>query len=238
MVDSNKITATDGRMRTVFDTVVNSSIKNYGVEEKIKEAVDKTSVRTGVVTKFYPYLDKFEVKLDKNNKKVLCKRLHIFGGDLLDLYTPLGESKKFNQKLKEPYYVPRYKLHCVILNINDEDSNEHLILGFYSNKEIVGINPARPGNLKLVYLNDLNLFWIKFGRDGLDLRLPSNTKIKVGGLDENMRDVNYAKYDDVYSKEEMDVIINKYEERIKKLEEIIENNVDETVDENVDNDGG
>ena len=48
MVDSNKITATDGRMRTVFDTVVNSSIKNYGVEEKIKEAVDKTSVRTGV----------------------------------------------------------------------------------------------------------------------------------------------------------------------------------------------
>ena len=86
------------------------------------------------------------------------------------------------------------------------------------------MNPAQPGNLKLTSLNDLNQFWIKFGRDGLDLRLPSRAKTKVGTLNQNMKVVEYTATDSVYTKEQIDNLIKGYETRIKRLEEIIEQN--------------
>lgn len=219
-MDSKSITATKGRLDEVMDNAVNKSIKSYGIEQKIKSAVDKASVRTGVVTKVYQYLDKVEVKLDSTGKKVLCKNLHKYSGDMIDLYTPLEESRKFCNKLKEPCIIPRFKLHCAVLSIHDKDSNEHLLLGYYQNEELVGLNPAKPGNIKLTSLTDTNQFWIKFGREGLDLRLPSKTTGKVGGLDENMEDIDYDNKN-LYSKAELDKIFEGYEERIKALEETI-----------------
>ena len=194
------------------------------ITQTIQKTEEKLSLKTGVVTKYYPYLDKAEVKLDQNKKKVLCKILHKYGGDILDLYTPLAESKTLCNKLKEPCIIPRSRLHVVVLNISDADSKEHLLLGYYQNKELVGLNPAQPGNLKLTYSNDLNQFWIKFGRDGLDLRLPSRAKTKVGKLNPDMKVVEYTATDSVYTKEQIDNLIKGYETRIKRLEDIIEEN--------------
>lgn len=198
---ANDITVTDARMKQALSIPVNN-IVNETVPQMIRRATDTVSIRTGVVTKMYPYLDKFEVNLDNSEDTVLCKRLHLFGPDLWDLYTPLADRKEVNKK-HEPYYVPRFKMHCAVLNIHDEDSTEHLLLGFFPNEELVGLNPAQPGNLKLSSLSsEVNQFWIKFGKDGLDLRLPKSTATKVGKLDNDMEDITYADSTDVYTKDE------------------------------------
>ena len=242
-MDSKYITATEGRLASSFEKVVNQHIDNYNIPEKIQDAVDNVKIRTGTVTKFYPYLDKFEVQLHHNKKRVLCKRLHLFGGELLDLFTPNIDRWEYDDKLKERYGVPRGALYVPVLNIHDDDSNEHLMLGFYQNKELIGLNPARPGNLKLVTRGGVNQYWIKFGYDGLDLRLPSNMTKKVGEMDKDMEEIFHPNSNEVYTKEEVDALIvnlkkelnlipSNEEEGTEGTDEDSENNEDNTDEDN------
>lgn len=211
-MNSNDITPTQGRLRAAIDNAVTKPIIPQVLPE-IETAVEKERIRTGVITKFYPYLDKAMVELDNSDEVVLCKILHRFGGELIDLYTPSADSSDYCDELHEPCVVPRDSLNCLIVNIDDADSEEYLILGFYQNDEIVDLNPAAPGNLKLTYIGGTNQFWIKFGSDGLDLRLPKAATLNVGDMDKNMEEVDYADStnvytkDEVYTKEEVDELI-------------------------------
>ena len=47
----------------------------------------------------------------------------------------------------------------------------------------IGINPASQGNLKISTDGGTNQFWIKFGYDGLDLRLPGESTTNIGNMD-------------------------------------------------------
>lgn len=196
------ITITKGRAKKSVEDAVNKVFGNK-VTDQINNAVENERIRTGVITKFYPYLDKAEVKLDNVNTKVLCKILHRFCGDMIDFYTPLENEKIFDDALKEPAIIPRASQHVCVLKINDEDSEENLILGYYQNEEVVGFNPAKPGNIKIMSLTESNPYWIKFGRDGLECRLSSTPRIISRSSDLNMEELNYANLDNVYSKEEV-----------------------------------
>lgn len=238
MANSKQITATEGRLKSQFGNIVNSVVDTQTIEKTIKSATDKVSLRTGKVTKYYPYLDKAEVKLDSSKKRILCKILHRYGGEILDLFTPVADHKAFCNKLKEPCIIPRDTLHCVVANLHDEDSDEHLILGYYQNKELVGLNPASPGNFKLCTNGGTNQYWIKFGYDGLDIRAGKNPTMNIGKMNNEMATVEYAKTGAVYTKTELDKIINGYEARIKRLEDIIEkNHLDTNTTDNTGNGG-
>lgn len=202
MNTSKDLVITEGRAKKAFDDAATRVIMPT-VDEKIKSSVEDERLRTGVIRKFYPYLDKAEVKFDNVNKKVLCKVLHRFGGELLDLFTPNLDRWGFDDKLRERYIVPRGAIHVVVANLHDADSEEHLILGSYQNEELVGLNPATPGNFKIATRGGHNQFWIKFGYDGLDIRLPGSSTMKVGEMDVDMTEVQYADTNDVYSKEEV-----------------------------------
>ena len=196
------ITLTEARAKNA----VNNTIQNIvgpTITQEITSTVENERIRTGVITKFYHYLDKAEVELDNADETVLCKILHRFGGGLIDYYTPESDSLEFDDVLHEPYYKPRGPIHCLIININDEDSEEYLILGFYQNEELIQINPAAPGNIKIVARTGNNQYWIKFGADGLDLRLPYDSTTNVGDRDENMHKTSYADADNVYTKQEV-----------------------------------
>lgn len=201
-MNSNNVTVTDGRLKKSLKDNI-EPIMLPKVERTITKEVNNSKIRTGVITKFYPYLDKAEVKLDNVNKKVLCKILHRYGGDIIDFYTPLKYKQIFDEKLKEPAIIPKSKQHVCVISVHDSDSKEHLILGYYQNEDIVGFNPAAPGNVKFMSLLETNQFWIKFGIDGLDYRLPSSPKILAGDLDENMESINYSNAENVYTKEEV-----------------------------------
>ena len=239
MANSKNITATKSRLMDNL-TKITTAVIDSKVPKQISEAVDKETIRTGVLTKFYPYLDKAEVQLVYNEKKVLCKILHRYGGDITDFYTPVADTRDYDEKLHEPYIVPKARHSVCVLNINDKDSEENLILGYYQNSDIVEYNPASPGNIKVFLMVEDNQFWIKFGVDGFDYRLPSTPTMKIGKNNKIMEDVDYAQSDmtytkqeiddlfvensniEFYTKEELDNKFNEYEERINELEEIIQ----------------
>ena len=217
-MESKYITSTEGRLTSIINNFNSNAIEKV-VPEKISNAVNDAKIRTGVITKFYQYLDKAEVKLDHNGKTVLCKILHRYGGEIMEYYTPLMDSSEYDEKLHEPYVVPRSSNHVLVISIHDDDSNENLILGYYQNEEIVGYNPAKPGNIKLMCHDGDNQYWVKFGIDGLDYRGSSSPKIVYGDTDDDMEELDPT---DNYTKEEVDAILDTYDERIKYLEDIIE----------------
>lgn len=200
----DKINATQGRLKQAYDKGLGKIVKE-DISRTITKTVDNTAIRIGEVTKFYPYLDKVKVRL-KDGNEVLCKILHRFGGDIIDYYTPIGD-EEFCETLKEPCIIPFSGIDCLIVNIHDKDSDEYLLLGFFESEELVGINPAKQGNVKIVTRGGANQFWIKFGYDGLDLRLPDSITTNVGEMDEEMTENEFADSDNVYTKEEIDKML-------------------------------
>ena len=189
-MDSKYITSTEGRLAGMINKINTNAIEK-SVPEKINKAVNDEKMRTGVITKFYQYLDKAEVKLDNSDKKVLCKILHRYGGEIMEYYTPLNDQSGYDENLHEPYIVPRSPQHVLVLSIHDSDSQEWLILGYYQNSEIIGYNPAKPGNIKLTCMTSDNQYWIKFGADGLDYRGIEEPTLKVGHVNDEMEDLQY-----------------------------------------------
>lgn len=216
-------TITQGRMEQAIAHAVNR-VSGPQITQQINDSVENERIRTGVITKYYHYLDKAEVQLDDTGELLLCKILHRFGGELMEFYTPLEDHMDFDDTLKEPCVIPRSPLHVCVLNINDADSEEHIILGYYLNEELVGCNPASPGNFKIVARTPENQFWIKFGFDGLDLRLPDAVTTNTGEMDKDMVSVDYADANDTYTKEEVytkDEVYTKEE-----VDELIQNLLD------------
>ena len=229
-MNSNDITVTEGRLKQSIDDAVTRSIGNK-ISQQITNAVENERVKTGVITKFYQFLDKVEIKIDDSEDTVICRILHRFGGELIDFYTPTGEDS-FCDNLKEPCIIPRGELHCCILNIND-DTDDWLMLGYYNAEELIGINPAAAGNMKIVTRGGTNQFWIKFGYDGLDIRSTTPATMNVGDTDDDMAPVDYANSSNVYTKEE---VYNKSEVYTKaEVDELIEQRITEILGEE-DND--
>ena len=233
------ITVTKGRaqnaVKNAFETAVGNEISN-----QLSTAIENERIRTGVITKYYPYLDKAMVKLDNVDQTILCKFMHRFTGDMIDFYTPLDAEQKFDDELKEPCVIPKARLHVLVSRIHDGDSREDLILGYYLDKEIVGFKPANPGNVKFMSLTESNLYWINFGKDGLEYRLPSEMKSEVGSLKNDMRTVTYAKSDEVYGKDEVyrkDEVYNK-EEVYPQTDVYTKDEVDDIVDDIIIEGGG
>lgn len=222
-MNSKNITVTEGKLVSGLDKINQSSIEKT-VPQAINTVIEQVSIRTGVIVRFFPYIDKAEVKLDSNGKKILCKILHRYGGDLLDFYTPSAYDNDFDDSLQEPYVIPKAEQCVCVLNIHDNDSDEHIILGYYNNEEIVGFNPAKPGNIKLTKLSeDGNEFWIKFGVDGFNYKIPSKSNVQVGNIydEEGVQDVEYPTSDDIYTIDEVDGLINSYDEKITQFEELV-----------------
>ena len=64
------ITITKGRVEEAIEGAITRTI-GPKITQQITNAVDNTKIRTGIITKFYPYLDKAEVSLDNTDEKVL-----------------------------------------------------------------------------------------------------------------------------------------------------------------------
>lgn len=202
MKTADKITVTDGRLKKALKNQI-SPMLMPDVNKQITKAFNDSKFQVGIMTKFYPYLDKCEVKL-RNGKLVLCKILHRYAGEMIDFYTPTGE-KSFCTSLKEPCIIPLEELQCLILDVND-DSNEQIFVGYINLQDFVGLDPASPGDFKILSHGVSNQYWIRFGPNGLDLRskkLPTNN---VGEFDSNMINVDYATKKDI--KELQDEIDN------------------------------
>ena len=202
MKTTDNITVTNGRLENALKTRVEPIIMPQ-VTKQLNQAVNDSKFQIGVMTKFYPYLDKCEIEV--NGELVLCKILHRFIGDLCEYYTPVGD-EDYCSTLNEPCIIPMGTLECLILDVND-NTDEQIMVGFINSEELIGVNPAKQGNLKLVSRTETNQFWIKFGLDGLDIRSPQVPTTNVGEYDSTMEEVKYTNSNDVYTKAEVDQLI-------------------------------
>ena len=189
----NKITVTDGRLNKALQRKIEPIIVPQ-VSQKIDKAQKDSKIQTGKMSKFYQHLDKCEVEL-QNGGKVICKILHRYCGELLDFYTPRGD-EAYCDKLHEPCIIPMQEIECLVLDVND-DSDEQIVIGYIISDEIIGMNPAGAGNAKFSFSNGINEFWVKFGDDGLDFRLPEKFVTNVGEMDEDMTPVDYVSSDTI-----------------------------------------
>ena len=221
MTNSQDIIVTEGRAKKAVDSLT-TELMMPKVNDKVKTAVENDRTRTGTITRFYPYIDRAEVKLDNTNEKILCKILHRYGGELIDFFTPLAERVEFDDKLGEKYIVPRVHQNVLVLKIHDDDSQENLVMGYFLKDEVIEFNPASPGNAKLAAIGVTNDYYIKFGIDGLSYKLPKKSSTQVGYFEDEMQTIEHYTTDETYSKEEVD-------EKIKEAQKGNDTNLDEKI---------
>ena len=202
MSNSNDITVTDARFKKALEQGL-SHVINSNVPQMISQAVNDNSIRTGMVTKFYPYLDKAEVQLDNVNQKVLCKLTHRYVGSLIDFYTPMGE-ESFCNTLREPCIIPIDPLYCVIIRIHEDDSNEYLLLDYYYPNDIVGFAPPPAGNMRIANFRVSNEDYIQFGNGGLKIRTKQPIESYYGEYEKDTVKHEVYTKDETYSQEEVD----------------------------------
>ena len=192
------ITATDGRVKNAISPVIDSVVDSK-IEKQIKKEIDKSKIQIGVLSKYYPYLDKAEVKL--GNKTVLCKILHRMHGSLVDFFTPLGESS-FCETLKEPCIIPRGELDCLVADIND-DTKERLLLGYFLKNDIIYTRPANPGHYRVADFSATNEYGLDVGVGDILLNSNKGVTFTEGFVESENTVVEYANNEDVYDKGEV-----------------------------------
>ena len=205
-MNSKNITDTNARVFQALSSVAQNVYDSQGVENKIDKAVTESMITTGYMTKFYPYLNKCEVKLDNNGKLVLCTLTSLFSGDLVFLYTPSGD-ESYCEKLRERCIIPRSRLNVLVAKINSDDY-DYVMLGYFFPDDLVGFNPSAPSQFKIIAFDAINEYSIKFGLDGL--KIVNNGEIELTSLDDYDGDVT-VKY---YNKTEIDDLVEELREEI------------------------
>ena len=178
-MNSQNITDTNARLLRGLTKISDRAIEDKNIDETIDKAIEESMIKSGTLTKYYPYLNKSEVRIDKTNEKVLCKNTSLFAGDLYLFHTPNGE-KSFCDNLKEPCVIPRGNIKCLVVDIDSGDS-DYLLLTFYIEDEIVEINPASMGSFKILAIGGMAEYSLRFGLDGL--KIVSKGEIKKEAVD-------------------------------------------------------
>lgn len=224
MGNSKNITDTGSRLLEGLSNISQQVYDNQNVDTLIENANITNRLCTGKVLKYYPHLNKALVQIDYNNQKVLCKNMLHIGGDLLLLYTPVGD-RMLCEELYEPCIIPRGRLDCIVSPINSLD-DEYLLLGYYLRDELIGVNPSSQGNVKLLVMGSTMEYSVRFGLDGF--KIVSNGKIDKTEIDETYGETITDK--DYYTRSEVDDLINQLKEELK--EELTINEEDTTIVDN------
>jgi len=200
--NSNDITVTDARFKKALEQGV-SHVINQTVPQMISEAVKDNSIRTGMVTKFYPYLDKAEVQLDNVNQKVLCQLGHRYVGVLIDFYTP-GGNESYCEKLHEPCIIPFEPLYCMVVKLHEDDSDDYLLVDYYYPQDIVGFAPPPQGNMRFSCFRVSNEDYVQFGVNGLKIQTKEPMKHYYGEYEDDVKEHEVYTKEETYSKDEVD----------------------------------
>ena len=217
MRTTESITLTNRRQYAPLKLLVNKIVDEREIEKTINKTVDASKIRTGILKKFYPYLDKAEVQLDNITKPVLCRIFHMFGGSLIDFFTPDGE-RGFCETLHEPCIFPRADMHVLVADISNEDAKEMLMLGYYNPSDIVGIRPATPGHMKLTDIGATNIWGVEIGHGEVNITTYDGIKVVEGEFHSDNTEINYANTSETYTKSEIkDLIAEMKQEIINEL---------------------
>lgn len=192
-----KKVVTNSRVKNSLNVQFKQFLDSERIPEQINQKIEEHSIKKGVVKEVYHYLDTSLVELS-NGKLVEAYHLHRTLGNIVDLFTPMGEQILSETKY-EPCIVPRYQLKCLVAEVGKE---EYVLLGYYNPNMTGSFTPADNGHYLIKTLTDGYQAGLDISSDNINITSHQGASFIESDVDKNTN-IEYANSKDTYTKDEV-----------------------------------
>ena len=193
----NRKVVTNSRVKNSLNVHFKQFLDDEKIPEQINKKIEEHSIKKGLVKEVYHYLDTSLVELS-NGKQVEAYHLHRTLGNIVDLFTPIGE-QIISETKKEPCIIPRFQLKCLVAEVGKD---EYVLLGYYNPNMVGSFSPADNGHYLIKTMTDGYQAGLDIFADNIDIishQGASFIKSDVG----NNTEIDYAESKDTYTKSEV-----------------------------------
>ena len=213
-----KKVVTDSRVRNSLDSHFKRFLDSEKIPEQINKKIEEHSIKKGLVKEVYHYLDTSLIELS-NGKLVEAYHLHRTLGNIVDLFTPMGE-QIISETKNEPCIIPRFKLKCLVAEVGND---EYVLLG-YSNPNMVGsFSPAENGHYLTKTLTEGYHAGLDISPDNINIISHQGASFTAADVDKET-DIVYANSKDIYNKAQVDALLKEIWDYIRPEESEDEEN--------------
>ena len=192
-----KKVVTDSRVRNSLDTHFKRFLDNEKIPEQITQKIEEHSIKKGIVKEVYHYLDTSLIELS-NSKTVEAYHLHRTLGNIVDLFTPMGD-QVISETKNEPCIIPRFQLKCLVAEVGKD---EYILLGYYNPNMTGSFSPAENGHYLIKTLTDGYQAGLDIFSDNINIISHQGASFTEADVDKNT-DIVYANSEDTYTKDEV-----------------------------------
>ena len=192
-----KKVVTDSRVRNSLDSHFKRFLDNEKIPEQINKKIEEHSIKKGLVKEVYHYLDTSLVELS-NSKTVEAYHLHRTLGNIVDLFTPMGD-QVISETKNEPCIIPRFQLKCLVAEVGKD---EYVLLGYYNPNMTGSFSPAENGHYLIKTLTEGYEAGLDIFSDNINIISHQGASFTEADVDKDT-DIVYANSKDIYTKEEV-----------------------------------
>lgn len=192
-----KKVVTDSRVRNSLDSHFKRFLDSEKIPEQINKKIEEHSIKKGLVKEVYHYLDTSLIELS-NGKLVEAYHLHRTLGNIVDLFTPMGE-QIISETKNEPCIIPRFKLKCLVAEVGKD---EYVLLGYYNPNMVGSFSPAENGHYLIKTLTEGYHAGLDISPDNINIISHQGASFTEADVDK-YTDIIYANSKDTYTKSEV-----------------------------------
>lgn len=213
-----KKVVTDSRVRNILDSHFKRFLDSEKIPEQINKKIEEHSIKKGVVKEVYHYLDTSLIELS-NGKLVEAYHLHRTLGNIVDLFTPMGE-QIISETKNEPCIIPRFKLKCLVAEVGKD---EYVLLGYYNPNMVGSFSPAENGHYLIKTLTEGYHAGLDISPDNINIISHQGASFTAADVDKET-DIVYANSKDIYNKAQVDALLKEIWDYIRPEESEDEEN--------------
>lgn len=192
-----KKVVTNARVKDSLHGQFKDFLDGENIPEQITKKIEEHSIKKGLVKEVYHYLDTSLVELS-NGKQVEAYHLHRTLGNIVDLFTPIGE-QVISETKHEPCIQPRFQLKCLVAEVGKE---EYVLLGYYSPNMVGSFSPADNGHYLIRTFTDGYEAGLDIAPGNISLISHTGATFVEADVGESTQ-INYAESKDTYTKNEV-----------------------------------
>lgn len=193
----NKKVVTNSRVKESLHLRFKEFFDGEKVPEQINQKIEEHSIKKGIVKEVYHYLDTSLVELS-NGKQVEAYHLHRTLGNIVDLFTPIGD-QIISELKNEPCIIPRFQLKCLVAEVGKD---EYVLLGYYNPNMTGSFSPADNGHYLIKTLTDGYQAGLDIAPNNISLISHTGASFVESDVGKNT-EINYANSNDTYTKNEV-----------------------------------
>lgn len=192
-----KKVVTDSRVRNSLDSHFKRFLDSEKIPEQINKKIEEHSIKKGLVKEVYHYLDTSLIELS-NGKLVEAYHLHRTLGNIVDLFTPMGE-QIISETKNEPCIIPRFQLKCLVAEVGKD---EYVLLGYYNPNMTGSFSPAENGHYLIKTMTEGYQAGLDISHDNINIISHQGASFTESDVDKDTPIV-YANSNDTYTKSEV-----------------------------------